>query len=609
MCGITGWLDYERNLSALRPVVEIMTDTLGLRGPDDRGIWIDGSIALGHRRLSIIDATGGKQPMSAISHMNSATVTFCGEIYNYRELRAELLSLGETFSTRSDTEVLLKCYLRWGTDGFSKLVGMYAFGMWDGTTRKLHLVRDPLGVKPLFYKLMPSGVIFGSEPKALFASGQVRKRVDREGLLEALDMVATPGRSIYSDMFQVRPGQIVTIDRGRVSQSFYWRLEAAEHHEDIPETVERVRGLLSNAVRSELVADVPICSLLSGGLDSSSVTIFAAKDNPGFCSVALRFRDDGQFRSDAVRGSSDAPFARQMADFAGTSHVEVELGEEDLLDETVRLAVLRAVDGPPAFWGDMWQSLYLMFKGIRQHASVALSGEAADELFGGYRWFHNPEAVAAETFPWLTPGSSRYFGGTGLLDAELLRRLDISSYRKERYLEALTEVPRLDNEEPHEKRMREITYLNLTRFVQTLLDRKDRMSMANGLEVRVPYCDHRLVQYVFNVPWRIKVCDGREKGLLRAAMAGKLPEAILSRKKSPYPAIQDSKYELGLKSRLERLVSDRNQPVHPLIDERKIRQAIERKSGAISQPYDRGNMEMVLWLNDWLSLYQVELAI
>jgi asparagine synthase (glutamine-hydrolysing)/amidotransferase len=257
------------------------------------------------------------------------------------------------------------------------------------------------------------------------------------------------------------------------------------------------------------------------------------------------------------------------------------------------------------FWGDMWPSLYLLFKEIKKHSTVALSGEGADEIFGGYRWFFNPAAIDADTFPWLTSGSARYFGGLGLFDSGLLEKLDLGSYRQDRYVEALGEVPRLDGEDAKDRRMREITYLNVTRFMQTLLDRKDRMSMACGLEIRVPYCDHRLVEYVFNVPWKYKSFDGREKSLLRSAMKDLLPESVVQRSKNPYPATQDPIYENGLRAELSTVLEDPTSPVIPLLDREKARHSVARGSGSVSLSYNRGSLEVVLWLDRWLREYGV----
>ncbi|MCX5199486.1 asparagine synthase (glutamine-hydrolyzing) [Streptomyces sp. NBC_00249] len=619
MCGIVGWVDYKRDLdtdpSALS-VARAMTDTLACRGPDDEGVLSARRAVLGHRRLSIIDRAGGAQPMQfAAGGATVAALTFCGEVYNFQELRAELTSKGHTFRTRSDTEVVLHAYLEWGEHLVDRLNGMYAFAIWDARSEELLLVRDRMGVKPLYYFESPNGIVFGSEPKTLFAHPGVPRTVDAEGLCEALDMVKTPEHAVFSGLREVRPGQLLRVRRQGILRRRYWQLEAREHTDDLPTTIATVRGLLEDIVSRQLVADVPLCSLLSGGLDSSAVTALAARtmaergDGP-VRSFSVDFANPGQgFAPDAVRSAPDTPFARELAAHVGAEHTEVLLDSAELVDPAVRAAVLRATDLPPAFWGDMWPSLYLLFRAVRQRSTVALSGESADELFGGYMWFRNPNAIAADTFPWLTSGSARYFGGLGLLDRGLLDKLDIPGYRAARYREALTEVPVLAGEDGVERRMREITHLNLTRFVQTLLDRKDRMSMAVGLEVRVPFCDHRLVEYVFNVPWAMKTFDGREKSLLRAATADLLPASVLQRVKTPYPATQDPRYEQALRRQLDAVLADPNAPVRPFLDLERVTRTLGRSAGDVSRPYARGGIEMALWLDAWLRAYDVTVDI
>ncbi|WP_340610991.1 asparagine synthase (glutamine-hydrolyzing) [Xenorhabdus bharatensis] len=613
MCGIAGWVDFKINIKEQLTEVAQMTRTLINRGPDAEGIWHSDHVAFGHRRLAIIDLEGGKQPMEAeVMTSNSAVVTFCGEIYNYRELRDELKSLGHDFRTSSDTEVLLKAFLQWNVGAVNKLNGMFAFGIWDKHRQELILARDRVGVKPLYYFPTEHGIIFGSEPKAILANKHVPRRVTLDGLRELLDMVKTPGKTIYEGMYEVRPGEIIKFSRQGLFKTTYWKLEASPHTDSYDATVQTVRSLLEDTVRRQIISDVPICTLLSGGLDSSTVTAMVAKElgSTKVRSFSVDFsKNQGNFAADSVRGSPDAPFARALSEHVKSEHSEILLDSKELLDPSVRASVLKATDIPPAYWGDMWPSLYLLFREIRRYSTVALSGEAADEIFGGYQWFRNPAAVQADTFPWLTSGSSRYFGGTQLFAPDFLRQLDQQAYRQEAYQDALREVPVLPGESPENRRMREITYLNMTRFLQTLLDRKDRMSMAVGLEVRVPFCDHRLIEYVFNTPWQMKVADGREKSLLRAAVADLLPDSILNRVKTPYPATQDPRYENGLRQELREVIEDHNNPVLPLLNLNKTKTQLERAGQDTSQPYNRGSLEVVLWINRWLKEYNIELAI
>ena len=614
MCGIAGWVSFERDLREQRAVAETMTRTMALRGPDDEGLWLDRHAALGHRRLSIIDLEGGRQPMTADEDGKTlACLVYTGEVYNFQELRRELQGLGHAFRTRSDTEVVLRAYLQWGEAMLERLNGMYAFALWDAREQRLLLVRDRMGVKPLYYYPMPDGVLFGSEPKAILAHPEAERRVTADGLREMLDLVKTPEAAVFAGMHEVRPGQVVTIDRSGLRKRRYWQLEAREHADDLPTTIRTVRELLDDIVERQIIADVPLCTLLSGGLDSSVVTALAAKSmqrqgKGKVRSFSVDFVKHGvEFEADYLRGSPDAPFVRDLAAHAGTDHQEILLESRELADPRLRAAVLGAQDLPPAYWGDMLPSLYKLFEAIRAQSTVALSGESADEVFGGYRWFHDAAAVDGDTFPWLAGSSGSFFDGQSLIVPGLLRELDMPGFRRDSYAQALSEVPRLASDTPQEKRMREISHMHLTRFVQALLDRKDRMSMAVGLEVRVPFCDHRLVEYVFNAPWGMKNFDGREKSLLRAAGKDVLPDSIVQRVKSPYPATQDPAYEQALRQGLTRVLDDASSPALPLLDKAAAWKLLDRPFGKTSTSPERAGLEMALGLNEWLLRHQVAL--
>ncbi|MFD8548256.1 asparagine synthase (glutamine-hydrolyzing) [Streptomyces sp. NPDC059649] len=607
MCGITGWIAYDHDLTTQRPTIEAMTATMACRGPDDAGSWLGTHAALGHRRLAVIDLDGGRQPMTVDHDGRTVLVTtYSGEVYNYRELRCELEGLGHAFRTSSDTEVVLHAYLAWGEAFADRLNGMYAFALWDPRTEELLLVRDRMGIKPLYYHPTADGVLFGSEPKAILAHPDVRPTVDAEGLAELITFTKTPGHAVYKGMHEVRPGHLVRVRRGGLTVRRYWALEAREHTDDRDTTVAHIRDLLDDIVARQLIADVPLCTLLSGGLDSSAITALSAKalaeaGRGPVRSFAVDFTGYTEnFRPDDLRGTPDGPYAHALAAHVRADHHDIVLDTAALMDPGHRAAVLAARDLPNGF-GDGDTSLYLLFKAVREQSTVALSGESADEVFGGYRWFHDPEAVHADTFPWIAAGlSGRFAGGTAvreaLLDAALLAELDLPGYEARRYREALAEVPYLDGDTGHQRRMREISYLHLTRFVQILLDRKDRASMAVGLEVRVPFCDHRLVDYVFNTPWSLKTFDGREKSLLRAATRDVLPDVVADRVKSPYPSTQDPHYTEALRAELKELAADRNAPVRPLLDP-----AVLAEVTADGATQDiRPGAELALGMNAWL---------
>ncbi|MFI2760417.1 asparagine synthase (glutamine-hydrolyzing) [Streptomyces echinatus] len=612
MCGITGWVSFDRDLTAGTATLDAMTETMACRGPDDRGTWTEGPAALGHRRLAIIDLPGGRQPMSVPTPEGPVALVYSGEAYNFTELRRELTDRGHRFTTDSDTEVVLHGYLEWGDAVAERLNGMYAFAVWDGRHDKLVMIRDRMGIKPFYYHPTADGVLFGSEPKAVLANPLARPRVTPDGLRELFVMVKTPGHAVWDGMREVEPGTVVTVDRSGLSTRVYWRLETRPHTDDRDTTIATVRSLLDDIVRRQLVADVPRCTLLSGGLDSSAMTALAARQLAVQGETVRSFAVDfvGQtehFVADELRGTPDTPFVHDVARLARTDHQDIVLDSDSLADPAVRDRVIRARDLPSGL-GDMDASLLLLFRAVREKSTVALSGESADEVFGGYLQFFDEEARRADNFPWLT-NMGRHFGeDAGVLRADVAKSLDLEGYVADGYRTAVAAIDRLDGESDFEYRMRQISHLHLTRFVRMLLDRKDRMSMAVGLEVRVPFCDHRLVEYVYNAPWALKSFDGREKSLLREAAADVLPASVYRRVKSPYPSTQDPRYARALQEQVKDVLARPSHRVFDLVDRDRVREAAERTAPVSTQAARRG-LERTLDLARWLDLYSPELVL
>ncbi|MFE1313755.1 asparagine synthase (glutamine-hydrolyzing) [Streptomyces sp. NPDC058755] len=612
MCGITGWVSFDRDLTSESTALHAMTETMACRGPDDRGTWAEGPAALGHRRLAIIDLPGGRQPMSVRTPEGAVALVYSGETYNFTELRRELTDRGHRFTTDSDTEVVLHGYLEWGDAVAERLNGMYAFAVWDARHDRLVMIRDRMGIKPFYYHPTPDGVLFGSEPKAILANPLARPRVALDGLRELFTMVKTPGHAVWDGMHEVEPGTVVTLDRTGLRTRVYWRLETRPHTDDRDTTIDTVRSLLDDIVRRQLVADVPRCTLLSGGLDSSAMTALAARQLAEHGEKVRSFSVDfvGQtdnFVADELRGTPDTPFVHDVARLARTDHQDIVLDAQSLADPGVREKVIRARDLPAGF-GDMDTSLLLLFRAIRDQSTVALSGESADEVFGGYLQFFDEEARRAETFPWLVHFGRHFGDDADVLRPDLAKTLDLEGYIADGYRTAVAAIHRLDGESDFEYRMRQICHLHLTRFVRILLDRKDRMSMAVGLEVRVPFCDHRLVEYVYNTPWSLKSFDGREKSLLREATADLLPRSVYDRVKSPYPSTQDPRYARALQVQVKDLLARPSHPVFGLVDRERVRQAAERDTPVNTQVARRG-LERALDLAQWLDLYNPELPV
>jgi asparagine synthase (glutamine-hydrolysing) len=613
MCGIVGRVCYGADLGGRADLLTAAVDTMALRGPDDEGTWARGPVILGHRRLAVIDIGGGRQPMLGGTGSDPlAALTYSGEVYNFPELRKELIARGRVFRTRSDTEVVLQAYLEWGRDFVRRLNGMYAFAVWDERRQELLLVRDRLGIKPLYYAPRPDGVLFGSEPKAILAMPDFPAVVDAQGLREVMSLVATPGLSPWRGIHEVPPAAMVVADRRGCRLQGYWSLEAHEHPDDLPGTVARTRELVAQIVSEQMTSDVPLCTLLSGGLDSSVITALAAghrrsRQADPVRSFAVTFEGyEETFTPDNVRPTPDDPFARELAAHVGSDHAEVRLSSEQLIDRAVRDRVVRAYDQPPV--GDeMSMSQYLLFATISERSTVALSGEGSDEIFGGYSWFHDPVPEGASTFPWLAhlSGFSRF----SVLRPEVDRQLRLDEFAEQQYRDAVAGMPLMPGEDHAERRMREVTYLTMTRFLPGLLKRKDRMSMATGLEVRVPYCDYRLGQYLFNVPWRYKAFDGHEKSLLRAAAADLLPQSVLTREKSNFPATQDVRYDALVKAEFTALLESRDSALFDIADPKKMRWLARDIGGRSSTLFSRRAREQVLALGRWLDMYRPHLML
>jgi asparagine synthase (glutamine-hydrolysing) len=606
MCGIAGWVDFARDIAGERAVAEAMTATMTCRGPDAGGLWGSGHALIGHRRLAVVDLPGGIQPMSD----GGTVLTFSGEIYNFRELRRELEGFGHTFRTRSDTEVLLRAWRQWGTGALPRLNGMFAFAVWDAARQELFLARDRLGVKPLCFAPTQAGVLFGSEPKAVLAHPGFRAELDADGIGElfAPTGTRTPGHGVYRGLREVRPGHLVRVSRAGLTSAPYWQLAARPHTDGDAATVSYVRELLTDIVDRQLIADVPLCTLLSGGLDSSLLTALAARtlqrDGRGQLdtfSVDFPSSQDG-FQPDRFRPSHDEPFARRVASHVGSRHVTIMLDAAEL---TAAAHVPRQAHDLPCF-GDMYTSIYLLFRDLRERSTVALSGESADEVFGGYPWFHSPAALAAPTFPWVT-GS-----WAPVLRPEVDAAVQLDERAAARYADAQAEVPRLPGEDAAGQRMREALYHGLTRWLPLLLDRKDRLSMAVGLEVRVPFCDHRLVEYVWNVPWDLKQKGGAEKGLLRRAAAGLLPPEVVDRRKSIYPASADPEYARAIQAQMGSLLGQPGAPLFEIVDHGRLADAFRADPSLPGlmgiQPSPWAPAAFLLDVNAWLTEYQVSLV-
>lgn len=603
MCAIAGILA----LPAEDTVVNNMLTTMARRGPDGFGVFRDPPCVLLHTRLAIIDPQGGAQPMTLLWHGQNYTITYNGELYNTEELRKELLTFGHHFRGYSDTEVLLHAYAQWGEECLERLNGIFAFAVWEEKKRQLFLARDRMGVKPLFYTEHAGGFLFASEIKTILQYPTVKAQLDTEGVGELLLLGPgrTPGSGVFRGIRELEPGCCGCFREGRWQWKRYWQLKDREHTDSFEETVEKVRYLVTDAIRRQMVSDVPVGTFLSGGLDSSIITAVCAQaqkeKGERLPTFSLDYQNNEKyFVPGKFQPNSDTEYIRIMENWLYTQPNWTVLTPEDLVSVLEEATIARDLPG----MADVDFSLLCFCKDIRGKVKVALSGECADEIFGGYPWYRDPQVRSRDGFPWAQNTLQR----ADFLHPLLRERLNAEEFVRQRYRDTLAQTDILPGIDPEECRMKEMVNLNYRWFMQTLLDRKDRMSMYHGLEVRVPFCDYRIAEYLYGVPWGMKDHGGTEKGLLRKAVEGLLPRQILYRKKSPYPKTHDPHYAQLVSARLQTLLEDKQAPIFQVVD----RKALEslRHTEYLWPWYGQlmkapQTMAYMLQLNFWLTHYDI----
>lgn len=610
MCGIAGWIDSNIDMREKMGVLNRMSQTLERRGPDENGIYVNKNTALIHRRLVVIDRENGKQPMAARYNGTTYVIVYNGELYNSDILREELKADGFHFRGHSDTEVVLKTFIKYGKKCAEKLNGIFAFAVFNAEDKSVFLCRDKVGVKPLFYYEYNGGLLFASEIKTLLASQVVKPQIDEQGLYEIffLGPARTPSCGIFKNVFELRPGECATYKNEKLTRETYFKIEAKEHTDTVEQTIEKTRYLLTDAINRQLITDVPLCFCLSGGLDSSIIVKTASIHHKEhklgkINTYSVEYRDNEKyFESSNFQPNADYEYISLMANNADTRHREIVLENVMLADALYDSVNARDLPG----YVDVDSSLLLFCKEIKRDHTVALSGECADELFGGYPWYHNKNILFDNCFPWSKSQDVR----RSILKKGFLPNGE--EYVKQRYLDTINLAPKLKSDSKLNARMREMFFLNYYWFMQCLLERKDRCSMYNGLEVRVPFCDYRLVDYAYNMPWEIKAWGNREKGIVRKAFEDILPDEICWRKKSPYPKTHNPIYFEVCAKRVREIFA-KNSIVSQMLDEKGVENIIEHPD-SISSPWYGQLMKApqilayIIELDYWFEKYNIEIV-
>lgn len=611
MCGIAGAVSYCCNIENEKNRFLQMQKVLEPRGPDACGAHFTENAALLHTRLAVIDLKNGAQPMQAVVNGNRYTVVYNGELYNTEEIRNDLLTCGHTFTGHSDTEVLLKSYIEWHEKCVDRFNGIFAFAVWDEAMQSLFMARDRIGVKPLFYAKTDTHFLFASEIKAILASELIQPEMDLQGISEVMLIGPgrTPGYGVFRNIAELPPAHYAYFTPVGFNITRYWELRDAPFRDSFEQAVEKVHYLVTDAITRQLVSDVPVCTFLSGGLDSSIISsvadrYFHARGEQLHTFTVGYKNNDKYFKASKFQPNSDSQFVGIMNDYLHAQNHLIEIDTAELVQALYAAVDARDLPG----MADVDSSLLLFCREIKKQGTVALSGECADEIFGGYPWYRDKTIRMTDGFPWAQ--STKY--RMTFLNEDLARQIDAENYVYEKYADTVRRTDKIQGLSDTESRMKEMMKLNLEWFMQTLLDRKDRMSMACGLEVRVPFCDFRIAEYLYTVPWEYKDYKHYEKGLLREAVKDLLPEEILWRKKSPYPKTHNPAYLAAVRKELQKVLDNKNAPIFAIVKRDALQQLM---TADVREPWygqlmtTPQTIAYFVQMNYWLEKYKIQIKV
>lgn len=616
MCGFCGYITKNENISNSDQIKKMNTSLIK-RGPNDSNVFIQNNVAIGHTRLSIIDVANGKQPMEKIHKENKYVIAYNGELYNTNDLKKDLEEKGYNFNTTSDTEVVLTSYIEYGPNFINNLNGIFAFAIYDVSKNIVMLARDRLGIKPLFYTFTDNNtLVFASEIKAILEYDSVKRVLDKTGLMELIGLgpAHTPGKTYFKDILEIKAGNYAIYDMKNLEEITYWDLVTKESLEDEKVVIKNIHDLVIDATKKQLVSDVGISSMLSGGLDSSILTKIASDNIENLTTYSINFKgNDNDFKSNDYQLTKDSDYVKIMNKNLKTKHKNIEIENTYLFSLLDSSLIARDMPG----MADIDASMFAFCKKIHEDGTkVCLSGECSDEIFGGYPWYYKEHLISHDGFPWALSEDLR----NNLIKPGILKENELNSYIKNAISKTLKNVSYLENEDEYERRFRRINYLTVKWFMNTLVERTDRMSMANSLEVRVPFADHRIFEYVYNIPARMKLglFDSPvpiEKYLLRKAFENELPEDIVYRKKSPFPKTYDPNYLKLVESKVKEIISKKDSKLSKILNFEYISNLIKSHGENLREnlfgqlmTYPQ-TLAYIIQIDKWLEYYNIEINI
>lgn len=613
MCGILGFTNFKKKIKEPEELLKRMTEKIATRGENSKGYYTTNNVYLGHKRLSIIDTNGGSQPMTFSKNGKLYTIVYNGEIYNYNEVREILISNNIALITRSDTEMVIKLYMLLGEKCLDHLNGIFAFCIYEENDEKLFLARDHMGIKPLFYTIHDNELFFSSEIKGILEYEEIPRVIDRNGICElfGLGPARSLGSGVFKDIHEIKPGHYGVFHSGNIELTKYFKIRSYKHTDDLNGTINRVRELLENSIKRQLIADIDVGTFLSGGLDSSIITAVAAKsitDEDRLKTFSVDYVDnDKNFKKSDFSPTRDNDYIEMMKEKYDLNHRYIVIDNSKLYDMLYQAMLARDL---PAM-ADIDSSLLLFCKYVKEDVSVTLSGEFADEIFCGYPWFYRKDTAKCNTFPWSINLDLR----KDILNKELAKSIDIQEYVDIKYKEAVEDIPLEETYTKEDIQMKKYSYLTMNYFGLNLLDRSDRMSMQHSLEIRVPFADYELVEYVYNIPWEMKNHMNQEKGILREAFKDILPEAIANRKKSPYPKTYDPNYTNLVIEALKEVISNPNNRLQELVDIEFVKHVIDSSEEEFERPWFGQLMRRpqlmayLIQLEMWLNEYDIKVEL
>jgi len=616
MCGFCGYVNKSDEIVNDK-CIKKMNSTLKFRGPNAQNVYIHSNTALGHSRLSIIDITNGTQPMTKKNNDNEYTIVYNGELYNTKEIKDKLISKGYSFDTNCDTEVILTSYIHYKDKCVEFLNGIFSFAIYDKNRNNVFLARDRLGIKPLFYSFTDDTFIFASEIKAILAHPDVKPVLDKQGIMElfGLGPAHTPGKTYFKNIYEIKPGYLANFSNFTLNQTMYWDLVTKECNDTEQEAITQIHDLVVDATKKQLVSDVEVCSMLSGGLDSSVLAKIAKDNIPNLTTFSIDYvGNDTNFVSNDYQISKDSDYVKIMNKFLKTNHKNIIVNNSFLFNVLNDAMIARDMPG----MADIDSSMYIFCNKISENGfRVCLSGECSDEIFGGYPWFYKEHLISHDGFPWALSEELR----ENLMKKDIIDKKDFREYVQNARIDTLKNVEHLDKNDTYEKRFRNVNYLTIKWFMNTLIERTDRMSMANSLEVRVPFADHRIFEYVYNLPARMKLGIGDnnsqvvEKYLLRKAFENELPKDVVYRKKSPFPKTYDPNYLKAVEIATMKILENKNLKIHKIINVEFIQDMLNIHGENLTQnlfgqlmTYPQ-TLAYIIQISNWLETYDIEIEI